>query len=319
MKKIFSILTFLFIFCGGVLGQQKSVAVYIVGRHHATTDLEGALIKELSSTGKFRIADRSDAVQAILAKEFSVQSSGAVDFDQIMKLGKQIGAEYLLVANLDYNNYNHYTKIVAKLINVEENSVVASADWYGILINENVLEAGYSIVRDMLRIISPNSNNSSNSKNNSKKPVFVGPLTYQEAMDYEIPKGYSTFKEGANRGFTPSEVINQFYDDNIAIPINDRLVISRYKTKSNNRVSEVLVYMHNRMQPFGAYDARSYKASDLDYYTYCFGSGVDLKRESYTLEFDKKGNFRYIDIEGKKKDKNFIPKGYYYIILLPDD
>lgn len=310
MKKIFSILTFIFIFWGVALGQQKSVAVYVIGNEWSdnVTALEGAIIKELSLTGKFRVADRSDAIEAVLSKEYSVQSSGAVNIDQIMKLGMRIGAEYLLVADAHYDSFDSKTNIVAKLINVEENAVVGAADWNGILVESNAPKAAKSIVRDILKKIS----------SNSKKPVVVGPLTFQEVIDYDIPKGYSALNEGANR-FIPSEIINKLYDADIYFGRRGYIVVSRTITKSNNRVYETLYVISNYMRTFSDYKERSSLDSDKDYFSYSYPDGATHIRESYNLEFDKKGNFRYIDSKGKKLGKNVMPEGDYYIILIPDN
>lgn len=309
MKRILLILGFVLLISGVVSAQQKSVAVYIVGDCDCKNELEGAIAKALAMSGKFRVADRSDVIENVIAKEFSKQSSGSVDVNQIMKLGGQIGADYLLVIDVSKPDYQSKQTIIAKLINVEENSVIGAAQWYNFLVPRSCPTAGKTIVKKILRNL-PSKNESIN-----RKLKIVGPFTFQEAIDYEIPMGYSTFNEGKGGGYSPEEVINRLYDEDVNVPSMGCFILSRRKTKSNNRISEMLLCMS--APRFEAFE----EDSDADdYYSYCLRTGYGTSSIRYTLEFDKKGNFRYIDIDGKKRNKNEMPGGDdYYIILIPDD
>ncbi|MDE7437557.1 MAG: penicillin-binding protein activator LpoB [Muribaculaceae bacterium] len=313
MKRIFSILAFLFIFCSVVVGQQRSIAVYVVGNDNSSIKpIEGAIISELSLNGKFRIADRSDAIEAVIAKEYSKQSSGSVDLEQIMKLGRQIGAQYLLVADLDYHSYGSITNVVAKLINLEENSVVAATDWSGIITIEKAPSVGKLIAKNILR------NLSKKYSTNSKKPMVIGPLTFQDAIDYQIPKGYiSTVNNGDNGPvITFREAINKLYEANIFVR-NPGFVVGRSKRNVSDIIHEEISYNNTGMVPFSNYES-SIEGSD-DYYTYNYKDSK-IKDVEYRLKCDKKNNCRYYYryySKWRPEEKGYLPGGNYYFILVP--
>lgn len=326
MKRIFSTLAFLLIFCSVCFCQQYRVAVYVLGPlevYFNTSNgissagvskddkklIEGAISSALTHNGNFKVADRSDAIQTAITQEYSTQSSGSVNFDQIVKLGRQIGAEYLCVVEID--KHVDDTSIVGKLINVEENSVISARNFSVkfCYLPEHFQNVGKYIAKELIKQMPENKT--------KKLAKIVGPFNFQEAMDYEIPNGYSTFDEGVNRGeINFPEVINKLFDAGKFVS-GGWFVSSRSKLKSNNRVIERMSTIRNDMKKFSDYEKSCHNYKDYYSFSYEYGERSDF--DKYTLEFDKHGNVRYINSNGKKEDKDFIPRGRYYIILLPDD
>ncbi|MDR3001589.1 MAG: CsgG/HfaB family protein [Fibromonadaceae bacterium] len=122
MKKfIFSIL----VFCAIVFGQDNKIAVYVTGEIGANEKkaLSTKMLTAFVNSGKYRAIERSDAFINEIAREQEKQRSGAIDDDQISRLGKQFGVQFVCIADVTFAfNTNH---VSARIIDVETAEVVA--------------------------------------------------------------------------------------------------------------------------------------------------------------------------------------------------
>ncbi len=110
--------------CAVALAQtpKKSVAVYMAGTE--PTAIKGShkvlgaeLAKVLTKSGTYTAVDRSEAGRKIVAQEHIFQRSGAVDMNQIKKLGKQLGVQVVCIAEITEVMKSHYLE--ARLVDVE--------------------------------------------------------------------------------------------------------------------------------------------------------------------------------------------------------
>ncbi|MDR3001590.1 MAG: CsgG/HfaB family protein [Fibromonadaceae bacterium] len=122
MKKfIFSIL----VFCAIVFGQDNKIAVYVTGEIGANEKkaLSTKMLTAFVNSGKYRAIERSDAFINEIAREQEKQRSGAIDDNQISRLGKQFGVQFVCIADVTFAfNTNH---VSARIIDVETAEVVA--------------------------------------------------------------------------------------------------------------------------------------------------------------------------------------------------
>jgi hypothetical protein len=98
---------------GGRAGHRSGNALY--------SYVLGALFARSRKLDSFKVIERSEAFTRQIDREQTTQRSGHIDDNQIARIGKQYGIEWILIANMDYamNTYN----ISARIINVETASV----------------------------------------------------------------------------------------------------------------------------------------------------------------------------------------------------
>jgi TolB-like protein len=124
-----------------VYGQTKKqqIAVYVTGgKEDGDNDvLSGKLTEAITKSESYVAVERTTDFLSQLQKEHSYQRSGNVDDNDIARLGKQSGAQYVCVAELMPVQGGDF--ITARLIDVERASVVASADGADKISNLNML------------------------------------------------------------------------------------------------------------------------------------------------------------------------------------
>lgn len=107
----------------------KKVAVYIVKNDAAKNIgrvLGDKLVAGFTSSGRYVAIERTNGFLAQLGKEQKYQRTGAVDDNDISRLGKQFGVQYVCVA--DVSDVFGEKFISARLIDVETAEIVNSHD-----------------------------------------------------------------------------------------------------------------------------------------------------------------------------------------------
>lgn len=128
MKKllivIFSILSLT------TFAQPKKVAVYVTGEDEGIKKVLGSkLVAAIARSEEYTAIERTSAFLAELKKEQNYQRTGAVDDNDISRLGKQFGVQYVCVADVTDVYGEKY--ISARLINVETAEIVDAYDGGG--------------------------------------------------------------------------------------------------------------------------------------------------------------------------------------------
>lgn len=106
-----------------VYAQQKKVAVYVTGEQSGITKVLGdQLVVAFAKSGKYTAIERTSNFLAELSKEQNYQRSGAVNDNDIARLGVQFGVNYVCVADMSDVFGEKY--ISARLIDVETAEVL---------------------------------------------------------------------------------------------------------------------------------------------------------------------------------------------------
>lgn len=101
-----------------VYAQQKKVAVYVTGEQSSIAKVLGdQLVAGFAQSGKYIAIERTASFLAELGKEQNYQRSGAVNDNDIARLGVQFGVNYVCVADMSDVFGEKY--ISARLIDVE--------------------------------------------------------------------------------------------------------------------------------------------------------------------------------------------------------
>jgi len=125
MKKVIIFLLVL-ICASSVLGQQQKVAIYVTGSiEEGVNDFVGAyLVDAIVKSSNYLAVERTADFLKELNKEQGYQRTGAVDDDQISKLGKQFGVQLVCVAKIVQMGGGQF--VSARLIDVETATVKSS-------------------------------------------------------------------------------------------------------------------------------------------------------------------------------------------------
>lgn len=101
----------------------KKVAVYVTKTGNRDVDiiLGDQLVAGFAKSGKYLAIERTSRFLSELSKEHGYQQSGAVDDDDIVRVGKQLGAQYVCVARTD-NAYGDYF-LTSRLIDLKGNVI----------------------------------------------------------------------------------------------------------------------------------------------------------------------------------------------------
>lgn len=164
MKK----LILLFVFgCFGLFAfaQVKKVAVYIAGSDPINNILGSRLVDGIAKSGKYVAVERTAAFVSELQKEQQYQQSGQVNDDEISRLGKQFGVNYVCVATVFDVWQEKY--ITTRLIDVETAEVVVTASSNGAISNSSQLLTALNTISEGLL------SSFEKSKQNSARKVAV--------------------------------------------------------------------------------------------------------------------------------------------------
>lgn len=107
--------------------QQKKVAVYVTGQESGINKVLGdQLVAGFAQSGKYIAIERTASFLAELGKEQNYQRTGAVDDNELSRLGKQFGVQLVCVADISDVFGQKY--ISARLIDVESAEVVNTSN-----------------------------------------------------------------------------------------------------------------------------------------------------------------------------------------------
>ena len=121
MKKLLFIL--LSVISLTALAQQKKVAVYVTREQSGVSKVLGdQLVAAFAKSSKFTAIERTMSFLAELGKEQGYQRTGAVNDNEIARLGMQFGVNYVCVADMSDVFGEKY--ITARLIDVETAEIV---------------------------------------------------------------------------------------------------------------------------------------------------------------------------------------------------
>ena len=104
----------------------KKVAVYVsrTGNRDVDIILGDQLVSGFASSGKYLAIERTNSFLSQLSKEQGYQQSGAVDDEDLIRLGKQFGVQYVCAAKTTAWGGSYF--ISARLINVATAEIVNS-------------------------------------------------------------------------------------------------------------------------------------------------------------------------------------------------
>ena len=120
MKKIFTIIALVTLSLTA-FAQQKKVAVYVDGDKGAKVLASKLTTAILNNCTEYTAVERTAAILAEISKEQAYQHSGAVDDEELSRLGKQFGVQYVCAATMTEVFNEQY--ISARLIDVESAQV----------------------------------------------------------------------------------------------------------------------------------------------------------------------------------------------------
>ena len=99
------------------MAQQKKVAVYVTGQQSGITKVLGdQLVSSFANDGKYIAIERTTSFLSELSKEQGYQRTGAVDDNELSRLGKQFGVQLVCVAEIPEVFGENY--VSARLIDV---------------------------------------------------------------------------------------------------------------------------------------------------------------------------------------------------------
>ncbi len=133
-----------------VFAQQKKVAVYVTGDDPINSIMGDHLVDGIAHDGKYIAVERTSSFLNELVKEQSYQRTGAVDDNEIFRLGKQFGVDYVCVATpFDVWGEKY---ISARMIDVERAEVIATSSANGKVENSTqFLSILSTLTRGLLR------------------------------------------------------------------------------------------------------------------------------------------------------------------------
>ena len=109
------------------IAQQKKVAVYVTGQQTGINKVLGdQLVAAFAKSGKYIAIERTASFLAELGKEQNYQRTGAVDDNELSRLGKQFGVQLVCVADVSDVFGEKY--VSARLIDVETAEVVNTSN-----------------------------------------------------------------------------------------------------------------------------------------------------------------------------------------------
>ena len=155
MRKITGLLI---LFCATAIFAQEgrqNVAVYMAGKEPvgakgAHKILGSELAKAITNSDTYSAVDRTDAVLKQIEKEHKYQRSGAVSDEQIKELGRQLGVQYLCIAEISEVKGGTYF-LEARLVDVEKATVLKIASVNSSLKdNKEIVSAGQRVARELI-------------------------------------------------------------------------------------------------------------------------------------------------------------------------
>lgn len=175
-----------------IAAQEQNVAVYVTGPQPGINKILGdQFVKSFAQSGDYKAIERTASFLAELNKEQSYQEGGAVDNNQITRLGKQFGANFVCVVEI-MKAYEEYY-ISARLINVESAEVLKTSSAISKLSSlEQIIEAANKMTLELagVRLNTQQSLNTQEKLNTPKSQAEI-----------EKEKQIKEIKKGIDRGY----------------------------------------------------------------------------------------------------------------------
>lgn len=132
-----------------ISAQQKKVAVYVTGEQSgAKKILADKLVEAITYSKKYKAIERTANFLAELKKEQKYQRTGEVDDNDISRLGKQFGVQFVCAVDVIEAFGQKY--VTARLINVESAEIVTTGNANSELTTmEQLLECANSIALEV--------------------------------------------------------------------------------------------------------------------------------------------------------------------------
>lgn len=143
MKKLLTLCLLAVSLCA--VAQQKKVAVYVTGNPDGKKRiLADKLVEGITYSNKFMAIERTSSFLAELKKEQNYQGEGDVDDNEISRLGKQFGVNFVCAVDVIEEYGQKY--ITARLIDVETAQVSTTGNCYSALATmEELIQCAQSI------------------------------------------------------------------------------------------------------------------------------------------------------------------------------
>lgn len=143
MKKLLTLCLLAVTMCA--VAQQKKVAVYVTGNPDGKKRiLADKLVEGITYSNKFMAIERTSSFLAELKKEQNYQGEGDVDDNEISRLGKQFGVNFVCAVDVIEEYGQKY--ITARLIDVETAQVSTTGNCYSALATmEELIQCAQSI------------------------------------------------------------------------------------------------------------------------------------------------------------------------------
>jgi hypothetical protein len=132
------------------------IAVYVTGDINESEQraLGTEMLNALVRSGRFTAVERSAAFVAEIGREQITQRSGAIDDDQISRLGRQFGVQYVCIADVAAAFGSH--QVSARILNVETAEIGVIGRASGYLSSMRALEElSASVINGMFERIAP--------------------------------------------------------------------------------------------------------------------------------------------------------------------
>ena len=119
---------------------QKKVAVYVTGQQSGITKVLGdQLVAAFANNGKYIAIERTASFLSELNKEQGYQRTGAVDDNELSRLGKQFGVQLVCVAEITEVFGENY--VSARLIDVETAEILNTSNMNSALSNMDEMKS----------------------------------------------------------------------------------------------------------------------------------------------------------------------------------
>lgn len=206
---------------------KQKVAVYVTGDAESGYKkvIGSKLVTGITRSDSYAAVERTADFLTELAKEQDYQMSGAVSNNQIVRVGKQFGVRYVLVA--DISEVFESMFISARMIDVQTGQITnATEASNAVRTMEELTELSGQIVLGLLGNV--------NTASQGAKIKVIGPFkTYKALYEYssQIPKGYVM----ANKADV-EEIIASYklIDKKIYYPICTTILTSESTSKTSS-------------------------------------------------------------------------------------
>ncbi len=175
---------------------KKKVAVYVTGEVESGYKkvIGSKMVSGITKSEGYIAVERTSDFLAALSKEQDYQTSGAVNDNQIVKLGQQFGVRYVVV--VDVSEVFDSMFISARMIDVQTGQISGSAESSKSVDNlEGLMGLSESVASELLGGVAYSDYTTENNVSDIK---VIGPFVTEKDLYYhyeKIPEGYHAVSE----------------------------------------------------------------------------------------------------------------------------